>query len=203
MVQGLMGQVVPLIQPRHYWQPGQNPESRRFPLPFKFTTAVLNCSRPGLHMDKILAPDLLGHLWPWMREGLAHIRRKNLSSRTTWLPEHVRDQIALGLTNPQLLPQFNRTECFIGHNADDDALQGFLVMYPLVDPFVTLPLAWFVWMASIHPHTLAHILPEFEALARERGYRRWEWTSPRAGWERRAQRFGARVVDRVIGKDLT
>ena len=197
-----MGQILPLIQPRQYWKQGQNDDGKRFPLPFQFTTTALGCSRPGLHMDKLTSPDLLACLWPWMREGLVHIRRKNYSSRTTWLPEHVRDQIALGITNPQMLPQFNRTECFIGHNEDDESLHGFLVTYPLVDPFVSLTLSWFVWMASIQFDTLNHILPEFEELARSRGYRRWEWTSPRPGWERRASLFDARVVDRIIGKDL-
>lgn len=197
-----MAQILQLKQPERYWTPDENPEGRRFPLPFKFTTTSLNCSRPGLHMDKVTDPVLLSHLWPWMREGVLHIRRKNLSSRTTWMPEHVREHVGLGLLNPGLLPTMNRTECFIGHDAEEETLRGFLVCYPLIDPFVQLPLRWFVWMGSMQLDTLEVILPEFRELARSRGYIGWEWSSPRRGWERRAKQFGARVMDRVIGEDL-
>ena len=190
-----MAQVVPIrpLQPR-YWVPMGNEKITRLPLPYKLDRVHLNCPREGLHIDK-MDISMLPHLWPWIKEGLLYIKHKN-GQLVQWIPEHIRMEIQKGFAN------VGACECFIGHDADDDSIRGFLVAYPLNDPFINLALTWHVWMATLSWNVLDKVLPEFEHLARERGFTRWQWGSSRASWERRAARFGATVVERTIGKDL-
>lgn len=179
-----------------YWQPSDDNDGLRQPRPFKLTTAIPNCDRDELHLDKVVNNDMLMMLWPWMREGLLNIKRRNTPT-ALWLPEHVRVEIQKGFLGQ------NACECFIGHiGGERDTAEGFFVAYPLVDPFVNLPLTWFVWMGNLGFGHIPSALAEFEALGRARGYRRWQWGSPRKAWERRAARFGAHVIERTIGKDL-
>lgn len=181
--------------PYGHWQPGTAEPGSRQPLPFKLTDSILNCGREELHLDKITSNDTLMTLWPWMREGLLYIKRRN-SPQSLWLPEHVRLEIQKGFVGQ------SSCECFIGHVGTDDTVLGFVVAYPLIDPFVNLPLAWHVWMGNLGWGNIMTLLPEFEELARARGYRRWQWGSARKSWERRAERFGARVIERTIAKEL-
>lgn len=157
----------------------------------------LGCGRTELHMCKLKSGEELSILWPWLRHGLRTIAAKN-PKRTYWLPEHLRMQIALGLAGQ------NQLECFVAHENGEgtDMLHGFLMAYPLIDPFVQLPLTWFVWMANIGPRVMEKLMPEFEEMARKRGFVRWQWGTSRMGWARRAARFGASVVELTIGKDL-
>jgi hypothetical protein len=168
---------------------------RKLPPPLALTQATPNCTRDGLHIDKVATPDTLASLWPWIREGLLYIKHKN-GERMHWLPEHVRMEILKGYAGQSMC------ECFVGHDAEHNTLRGFLIAYPLVDPFVNLALSWHVWMSTMNDHTLNDVLAEFEGMARARGYLRYQWGSSRKGWERRATRFGCRVVERIIAKEL-
>lgn len=157
---------------------------------------TMGCGRTELHMCKIRTGEELTMLWPWLKYGLLKIADKN-TRRTYWLPEHLRMQIAAGLAGQ------NQLECFVAHeNTTEDALHGFMVVYPLVDPFVQLPLTWFVWMANMGPRVLSQLMPEFEEMGRMRGFLRWQWGTSREGWVRRARRFGADIVEYTIGKEL-
>lgn len=107
-------------------------------------------------------------------------------------------EIALGLAGQ------NAVECYVGHDSDAQAetVNGFIVVYPLMDPFVKLPLTLFVWMGNMSFPILEKILPEFEALARSRGFLRWEWITSRVGWAKMAAKFGAEIVQYTIAKEL-
>jgi len=158
---------------------------------------LMLCGRTDLHICKVLTPDMLNTVWAWMRLGLERIKAKN-APEARWLPEHVRVEIQKGFLGQ------SGTECFVAHDYDQvETLHGFLVAYPLIDPFVHLPLSWLVWMANIEFGVLDRVLPEFEQMARERGYLSWRWMTSRKGWARRAERFGARLVEFTIAKELT
>lgn len=160
---------------------------------------ALGCGRDGLHLCQINRPDQLIELWPWMKEQIEKLRTKN-PPRQHWLPEHVRIQILQGIANQ------NAVECFVAHNIgsarEPESLHGMIIVHPLIDPFVNLPLTWFVWLGIIEPKVLERLLPEFEQLARARGYLHWKWTTSRKGWARRAAKFGAKVVEYALEKEL-
>ena len=192
-----MGDVLPLHrEPPRHWLPAGTEDIRRLPLPFELGDVLLNCAHDGCHLDRVTQNETLMRIWPWMRESLLYIKRRN-SPTSHWLPEHVRVEIQKGFVGQ------NAVECFVGHDAKADVLQGFMVCYPLVDPFVNLPLVWHVWMASIAIEGFDGIyLRDFERLATERGYRHWQFGSSRRAWERRAARFGMQVFERTIRKEI-
>ena len=156
---------------------------------------TIPCGRDDLHMCRVTSPDMLMSLWPWMRTGLLRIKRKNTPD-ALWLPEHVLLEIQKGFVGQSAV------ECFVAHDGTEDTLAGFLVVYPELDPFVHVPLCWFVWMANLTPGVLLRLIPEFEAEAVRRGFLRWKWRTSRTGWARRATLFGASVVEYTIGKSL-
>ncbi len=163
--------------------------------PERLPSQVIGCGRVGLHICKLHNGEMLVALWPWLRRGLVQIQQKN-PPHAKWMPEHLRLEIIKGLAGQ------SGTECFIAHDGDTEALHGFLIACPLIDPFVNLPLSWFVWMCNLAPGTLDRVLPEFEQMARDRGYRRWQWVTSRKGWLRRAARFGAQMIEITISKEL-
>lgn len=154
-----------------------------------------NCTKDGLHVCKLDDVHFMNIIWPWMRQGLEWLKHKN-EPRARWLPEHVAQEIVKGLVGQSL------TECFLAHDGNDQQLHGFLVAYPLTDPFVGLNLTWFVWMLYLEPYMLAKVLPEFEMLARARRYRAWKFMSSREGWRRYAEQFGLEVSEFSMYKEL-
>lgn len=155
---------------------------------------VLPCGRHDMH-PCLLTPDMLPTLWPWMRERLLRLQVKN-PPRAHWLPEHVRAEIERGFARQ------SQAECFLAHDGRTETITGFVVTVPQNDPFVNLPLTWFMWMCTAEPGALMDCLPEIEAMARLRGYRRIEWLTSREGWERRVSKNGYSIVQYTIAKEL-
>lgn len=159
----------------------------------------LNCGRTGMHLCLLDKPDKIAALWPYMKREILRLQRKN-PPRLRWIPEHVRRDLMLTFNNQ------NTLECFVAHDAptdgSPDTVSGMLVCYPKFDPFVNLPVTWFVWLMIADVGVLDVMLPEFEAEARRRGFLSWEWTTARQGWVRRAARFGAKVVEYTVSKEL-
>jgi hypothetical protein len=153
----------------------------------------------GFHLCRVRDAATFTELWPWIREGLMFLREKN-PPRQKWLPEHLRKEVMLTFMNP---PQA-QTDCFVAHDvgAGHDRVWGHLFCFPQVDPFVALPLAWHVWMGFMLPTVLDALLPEFEDEARKRGYTSWQWCTSRTKWIKRAEKFGAKVVEFTISKPL-
>jgi len=175
--------------------PIPNPAPRQ--VPFVLEGFALGCGQGPLHLCKVRDADALAKIWPWMREGLLRIQAKN-RPLTHWMPEHVRMELAKGFMGQ------TTTECFVGHDCTEtgDSLFGFIIGYVSYDPFVQLPLGYYVWMGNMPEGVLDHCLPDFEQMLRERGFHHWEWGTSRKGWARRAERFGAKVVEWKIRKDL-
>lgn len=154
-------------------------------------------------MCKINSEEKLSALWPYMKREILRLREKN-PPRMHWIPEHVRKDISLGLAGQSQL------ECFVAHDAplqapempQTDTVNGILICYPKFDPFVSLPLTWFVWLMVAQFGVLAALLPEFETIARARGYLHWEFSTARKGWARRAQALGLKEVEYILAKDL-
>ncbi len=171
---------------------------------------AINCERDGLHMCRVSNPDMLTVFWPYIRAGLDRIREK-CHPRQHWLAEHVRLDIQRGLVGQC------GTECFLAHygprfvktaprtyeHEGTHQVRGFLVTTAQIDPFVNLPLRWFVWMGVLDSDTFVALMPEFERLAKERGYRGYSWTG-RPGWSRApfVRQFGIGVVEYIVGKDF-
>ena len=159
----------------------------------------LNCGRVGYHLCRLDKPEKVVALWPYMKREIERLRRKN-PPRMMWMPEHIRKGLMLAFSGQDTL------ECFVAHDApqegQNDTVNGMLICYPQIDPFVQLPLTWFVWLMCSEWNVLDRLLPEFEDEARRRGYQRWSWTTGRPGWARRAARFGANVVEWTVSKDL-
>jgi len=155
---------------------------------------VIPCGRTGLHMCKIVDMHLLQAVWLWMRAGIQRIHDKSAPG-SHCLPEHVRAEIVRGFIGQ------STTECFLAHDGEQ-GLHGFLIAYALTDPFVQVPLRWFVWLCNIDFRVLDMLLPEFEQLALDRGFVAWEWITARQGWARRAAKFGARVCEYRLRKEL-
>lgn len=156
---------------------------------------AMSCGRDDLHMCKVTTPAMLMTFWPSIRSGLLRLRQKN-PPRTQWLPEHVLLELHKGFAGQ------SSVECFLAHDGDVDETHGFIILYPLIDPFVGLPLRLFVWMLSLEPHVMVQLVPELDAMTLSRGYHGWQMQTGREGWLRRCKAVGARVVEYVIAKDL-
>lgn len=159
------------------------------------TDAMSTCTRDDLHICKLTDVQFFSVLWPWMRQGLEWLKHKN-EPRARWLPEHVAQEIMKGMLGQ------NAVECFLAHDGTDQRMHGFVVAYPLTDPFVGLNLVWFVWMLYLEPYMLAKVLPEFETLARARRFRAWKFMTSREGWKRYGEQFGLEVTEFAMVKEL-
>lgn len=174
--------------------PLDNPP-RQPPRPFAPKQMVVGCGRDGLHMCKVTTPDMLMTYWPHIREGLLHIQKKN-PPRAHWLPEHVLLELHKGLAGQ------NAMECFLAHDGTAEVSHGFMVVYPLIDPFVSLPLKLFVWMLALEANTMMQLVPELDHMVKSRGFRGWQMQTSRRGWVRRCRDVGAEVVEYVVAKDV-
>lgn len=163
--------------------------------PFAPQRAVIGCGRDALHMCKVTNAEMLMTYWPHIREGLLRIQQKN-PPRAHWLPEHVLMELHKGLAGQ------NAMECFLAHDGITELSHGFIVVYPLIDPFVSLPLKLFVWMLALEPQTMLQLVPELDHMVRARGFRGWQMQTSRKGWIRRCRDVGANVVEYVVAKDL-
>ncbi len=171
-------------------------QGHRLPPPFPLTMVDVGCGRDTkLHIDRLTSPDLLNKLWPWMRFGLMFIKHKNCPE-AHWIPEHVRTEIVKGLSGQ------SPTECLLAHDAESDTIRGFLIVYPMVDPFIQIPITWFGWMSCLDHYVFDALLPEFEQMARDRGFLSWRLATSRKGYARRAHRVGAEVVEYIIQKRI-
>jgi hypothetical protein len=157
----------------------------------------MGCGRDGLHICRINRIEQLAALWPWMKQELIHLRKKN-AVRSHWLPEHVRQEIIKGLAGNNLV------ECFVAHDvrAEAEYARGLLVCYPQVDPFIGLALTWFVWLGVWGPDITDALISEFDDMARARGFTSWEWGTSRKGWARRMEKHGVSLVEYRLVKEL-
>ena len=162
---------------------------------FQAVHAMIGCGRDGLHMCRVNSIPMLMQFWPAIRRGLLQIRRKN-RPLFRWLPDHVLREIQKGLLNQ------SSTECFLAHDGTEETVHGFIVVYPLIDPFVQLPLRLYVWMLAAEAGVMRQLIDELDAICLERGLHGWQMQSPRRGWIRRAPQIGAHVVEYTIAKDL-
>lgn len=176
------------------WPPPKPPKRLT---PFKFENAMMHCGREAedVHICRVTNNETLMSLWWWLRDGLLRIKHKS-PSRIHWTPEHVRLAIQRGFLGQETV------ECFVAHDGADESLHGFLISHAFIDPFVQVAFEQYIWFMNIEFDLLERLMPEWNAMCLKRGYLGWRWGTTRRGWERRAARFGAKVVDRVLALTL-
>ena len=137
-------------------------------------------------------PATLIESWPWLRECLMRIKRRQ-GPRSTWRPEHVRDAV-------------NRGQAELWFVTVGTLPVAFTVTQALTDPFTGIP-SWLVWMAYADPRsapreTVARMDAYLERVARERGFATMMAMTARPGLARRLERFGWKPVLTTLQKDL-
>ena len=129
-----------------------------------------------VQLIKVQAKEVLDHHWPWVRDRLAVIKKKD-KSVDGWQPDHIRIQIVQGLMAPIPYP----VELWFGVDSDS-AIEGFIVTNTRFDNFVQLPAAWQVWLAWGNKKLLERLAAPFKEIARQRYYPAIEFITGRRGW---------------------
>ena len=123
---------------------------------------------------KVSQKEVLDHHWPWVRDRLAIIKKKD-KSVDGWQPDHIRIAISEGLAGRSPI------ELWFGLDADN-VIVGFIVTNMRFDPYIQLPVAWVVWLAWANKELLHKLAPAFKEIARQRYYPAIEFITGRRGW---------------------
>lgn len=140
--------------------------------------------------EKIVNPTDLIHYWPWIRDRLDVIKKKDPHAGH-WVPEHIRHLAMLGLSGA------STTEIFIAHR--DKTPYAFIVTEIVIDRYIHVPTVLHVWAGWLSRSMIVSYLPFLDGLARQRGVTRITFETGRIGWRGTIEALGegfvaARVV---------
>jgi hypothetical protein len=150
---------------------------------------------PSVPSILIRAPKDIGELgqhWPFIRGGLAKIKRRQ-GTRSTWHPEHIWAAVTAG-----------RAELWLALVSGQPV--AYMVTQATTDPFLCINTSLFVWFAYSDPQAPREVVTKFDEflcdMARSRGYAYVECLTARDGLARRMGRLGWTKVMDVLRKDL-
>jgi hypothetical protein len=173
-----------------------------------------------LRVVKVESAAMLRAHWPFIREKLLIIKNNaarpqlrdriaarksgapltSTRGRARWIPEQIRFAVLRGLVGQ------SSCEMFWSVGPDDtgqDVIKGFMVTTCDPDPFMQVPLDFFIWLAWSGERGVVEAADaQIEALARERGCTGIEHMSPRMGWHRRLARQDFALKHVVYRKEL-
>lgn len=155
---------------------------------------------PRVAVRLVIEPELLMSVWPFVRKGLAHIKKKQGHS-ATWTPEHILAALQAGIAKVQGVMQ---AELWLGFV--DNELCAFAVTQEMSDVFTHTRAGMLVWMAYRDPKCPALIVDEMDVYladqARMRGYAYIEAITTRPGLVARMARNGWRPMMYMLRKGL-
>jgi hypothetical protein len=173
-----------------------------------------------LRVIKVVNAEMLKAHWLFLREKLLIIKNNaarpelrdriaarksgaplvSTRGRARWIPEQIRFAVLRGLVGQ------SSCEMFWSVGPDEtgqDVIKGFIVTTCDPDPFMQVPLDFFIWLAwAGEPGVVAASDAQVDALARERGCTGIEHMSPRMGWHRRLAKTGMALKHVVYRKEL-
>ena len=173
-----------------------------------------------LRVIKVVNAAMLNAHWPFLREKLLIIKKNaalpelrdriaarksgipltSTRGRARWIPEQIRFAILRGIVGQ------SSCEMFWSVGPDEmgqDVIKGFIVTTCDPDPFMQVPLDFFIWLAwAGEPGVVEASNAQIEVLARERGCTGIEHMSPRMGWHRRLAKTGMALKHVVYRKEL-
>jgi hypothetical protein len=152
-------------------------------------------AEPPMRLVKCPNPAVLKQHWPWIKDRLEIIKKKN-KDLLKWTPKHVRQMILSGLGNLTTHELWFAVE-------EDGILRGFIISYVQNDPFVNLGDSLHVWLGFGNMKIIEKLLPEFEAIARDKDLEGIEFSSPRKAWALKIAKLGFHMKTITYRKDLT
>lgn len=129
---------------------------------------------PDVQPEKLATYDEIAKCWPWIRDRLEVIKKKDATGSGHWLPEHIRHQAMLGLGGG------STCEIFVARQGG--VLYGFGVTEVLIDRYVQVPMTLHIWAGWLNKTMINKFIPFFDNLARARGVRRITFETGRFGW---------------------
>jgi hypothetical protein len=124
--------------------------------------------------EKISAHNDLIRIWPWIRDRLVAIKKKDPNAGH-WVPEHVRHLLMLGIAGQ------STCELFVARRGEK--VYAFIVTEITIDRYIHVPTVLHVWAGWLNRSMIEKFLPFLDQLARERGVTRITFETGRFGWQ--------------------
>lgn len=146
----------------------------------------------------IADPQAFEMSWPFVRQGLARIRKRqdrDHPDRATWRPEHIRAALIEGF-QMQAKGAMPITELWLACPREKKLPfpVAFTVTQTTMDPFVHVPLSLFIWCSYHDPKDRSDAVTSINSAiateAKRRGYCKLEAMTARLGLARRMAKFG-------------
>lgn len=125
--------------------------------------------------EKVTKHEDLIRWWPWIRDRLEIIKKKDPTHGGHWLPEHIRHAAMLGISG--------QSTCEVFVAREEDALYAFIITEIIIDRYVHVPMDLHVWAGWLNKSMCHRFLPFIDNLARARGVTRITFQSGRFAWK--------------------
>lgn len=130
----------------------------------------------SVRVVKVTTPKMLAEVWPWVRQRLERIKKKDKSAGN-WTSEHVRFALLQGMAKPP----GSLVELFLAVD-EGTVIRGFIVTVVRIDQYLNIPWTLYIWLGSLNRGLMRRFLPWLEEMARERGLSEIKFESGRFGW---------------------